>query len=93
MLLSVSIGVLEMSNFESGVKAYVTGECIVRVHFPIDFKDNADICCYQCKMFSRNTGVCQLTKEISENPTKYVGSCCPLKFDGVIENILKEEKI
>ena len=76
-----------MSNFDSGVKAYITGKCEVQIHFPVDFKDNADLCCYQCKMFSRNTGMCQLTKEISEYPTKYIGSHCPLNFDGEIKEI------
>lgn len=76
-----------MANFESGVKSYITGECVVKIHFPVDFKDNAEINCYQCKMFSRNTGVCQLTKEISEYPTKYRGSRCPLVFDGEIKEI------
>ncbi len=86
-MLSVNIGVLKLSNFDSGVKSYITGECVVKIHFPVDFKDNADVCCYQCKMFSRNTGLCQLTKEISEYPTKYIGSNCPLNFDGEIKNI------
>ena len=79
-----------MANFESGVKAYITGEYLVKVNFPVDWKDNADVCCYQCKMFSRNTGMCQLTKEISEYPTKYRGSRCPLNFDGEIKEIRKE---
>ena len=76
-----------MLDFSSGVKAYITGKCEVQIHFPVDFKDNADVCCYQCKMFSRNTGICQLTKEISEYPTKYRGSRCPLVFDGEIKEI------
>lgn len=76
-----------MSNFDSGVKAYIYGECTIKVPFPIDWKDNAEVNCYQCKMFSRNTGICQLTKEISEYPTKYIGSHCPLKFDGVIKEL------
>lgn len=67
--------------FESGVKSYVKGTCIVEVSFPIDWRDNAEVNCYQCKFFSRNNGICQLTKEISEFPTKYIGSHCPLKFD------------
>lgn len=78
---------MKMANFDSGVKAYITGECIVKINFPVDWKDNADVCCYQCKMFSRNTGMCQLTKEISEYPTKYKGSHCPLNFDGEIKEI------
>ena len=76
-----------MADFSSGVKAYITGKCEVQIHFPVDFKDNAEINCYQCKMFSRNTGICQLTKEISEYPTKYRGSRCPLVFDGEIKEI------
>ena len=75
-----------MANFDSGVKAYITGEYVVQIHFPVDFKDNAEICCYQCEMYSRNTGICQLTKKISEYPTKFVGSECPLIFDGEIKN-------
>ena len=79
-----------MADFSSGVKAYVTGKCEIQIHFPVDFKDNSDVCCYQCKLFSRNTGMCQLTKEISEYPTKYIGSHCPLNFDGEIKEIRKE---
>ena len=73
-----------MSNFENGVKAYIKGRCDVEISFPIDFNDNAEVNCYQCKMYSRNTGICQLTKEISEFPTKHIGSRCPLVFDGEI---------
>lgn len=69
-----------MPNFESGVKKYIFATTTVTVGFPVDFRDNADINCYQCKFFSRNTGVCQLTKEISEYPQKYVGSHCPLNI-------------
>ncbi len=75
-----------MANFDSGVKAYITGECTVKVHFPIDHRDNADVSCYQCRLFSRNTGVCQLTKEVSEYPTKHIGSSCPLIFSGEIND-------
>ena len=72
-----------MANFDSGVKRYIFAEATVTVGFPVDFKDNADINCYQCNFFSRNNGICQLTKEVSEYPQKYVGSHCPL--DIVIE--------
>lgn len=75
----------KMANFDSGVKAYITGECTVKVHFPIDFKDNADVSCYQCKFFSRASGICYLTKEISEYPQRYVSSQCPLDFSGEVE--------
>ena len=79
--------VKKMSDFSSGVKAYIIGECTVQVHFPIDWKDNPDVCCYQCKLFSRNNGVCQITKEISEYPQKYIGSKCPLNFSGEIKEL------
>jgi hypothetical protein len=75
---------MKMANFESGVKTYITGYAMVEVNFPVDWKDNPNISCNQCKFFSRNNGVCQLTKEISEYPLRYVGSNCPL--------ILKENK-
>ena len=83
----MALAVVILDNFDSGVKAYITGEYTVKINFPIDWKDNADVCCYQCKMFSRNTGICQLTKEISEYPTKFKGSHCPLDFDGEINEI------
>lgn len=67
-----------MSRFENGVKRYVTGYTVVEVHFPVDWRDNPDISCFQCKFFSRNSGTCQLTKEISEYPQRYVASTCPL---------------
>lgn len=69
------------ANFDNGVKAYITGEATVKVHFPIDYKDNADVSCYQCKYFSRASGICYLTKEISEYPQKYISSTCPLVFN------------
>lgn len=69
-----------MASFDSGVKGYIKGYAIVEVAFPVDWKDNADISCYQCQFFSRNTGMCQLSKTISEYPQKYVGSNCPLQM-------------
>ena len=68
-----------MANFDSGVKEYIKAYAIVQVNFPVDYRGNADISCYQCGFFSRNTGVCQLTKEITEYPQKYVGHNCPLE--------------
>ena len=67
-----------MPNFESGVKRYITGYAVVDVSFPVDWRDNPDISCNQCKFYSRSTGRCNLTQEISEYPTKFVGSHCPL---------------
>ena len=78
-----------MANFESGVKKYIFAEATVTVAFPVDFRDNADINCYQCKFFSRNNGICQLTKEISEFPQRYVGSNCPL----ILQEERKEENV
>lgn len=74
-----------MPDFESGVKNYIMGRCQIMVTFPVDWNDKADVCCYQCKFFSRNNGICQITKEISEFPQKYIGSQCPLTFTGEIE--------
>lgn len=76
-----------MDNYDSGVKNYIFGECTIRIHFPVDFKDNVDVCCYQCKMFNRSGGVCRITSEVSEYPQKYIGSKCPLKFDGTINEV------
>lgn len=76
-----------MADLSSGVKAYLIGGCNVQVHFPIDWKGNADVSCYQCPLFSRNNGICQITKEISEYPTKHRGSKCPLTFDGEIKEL------
>lgn len=81
-----------MNRFESGVKAYITGECTIKAHFPVDFKDNASVNCYQCKYFSRASGICYLTKEVSEYPTKYIGSNCPLEFTGEILNLRQEKE-
>lgn len=74
-----------MANFDSGVKSYIIGQCNVKAHFPIDWKNNADVNCYQCKYFSRASGICYLTKEVSEYPEKYIASTCPLSFDGEVK--------
>lgn len=68
-------------RFESGVTEYVHGMATIEVFFPKDSRGNADISCYQCKFFSRNNGVCQITKEVTAYPTKYVGSNCPLEIE------------
>lgn len=73
--------------FESGVKRYISGHATVSVHFPVDWRDNPDVSCFQCKFFSRNNGICQLTKEISEYPQHHIASTCPL----IIEEIGKNE--
>ncbi len=68
-----------MPNFESGVAKYVKATATVTVNFPVDFRGQADISCFQCPYFSRNNGACQLTKEITAYPQKYVGVNCPLR--------------
>lgn len=69
-----------MADFSSGVKRYIKAVAVVEVNFPVDFKDSMDVNCYQCEFFSRQSGICQLTKKISEYPQKYIGSHCPLEF-------------
>lgn len=68
-----------MANFDSGVSSYIKAQATVTVFFPVDYRGNADISCYQCDFFNRSSGLCQLTKAVSEYPTKYVGSSCPLQ--------------
>ena len=77
-----------MANFESGVKEYVVAQAVVNVMFPVDWKDHADVCCDQCYYFRRSYKTCGLNGEVCEYPSKYVGSCCPLK--PVEENDNKE---
>lgn len=67
-----------MSNFDSGVARYIHAQAVVDVYFPVDFKDNADISCNQCKFFRRQSRSCALTSEICEYPERYVGGNCPL---------------
>lgn len=68
-----------MANFDSGVKGYVTGQYLVKVNFPIDFKDNTEICCKHCQFLSNNERMCQLNKQPVAYPNKYVGDFCPLE--------------
>lgn len=70
-----------MLNFESGVSGYADGVCEIRVHFPIDMKGNADICCRQCPYLSSNERMCQLNKEPVAFPNKFVGAYCPLRME------------
>jgi hypothetical protein len=69
-----------MANFDSGVKSYIRAKATVEVSFPVDFRDNADISCYQCYYFRRNYQTCGLNGQICEYPSKYVGSYCPLEI-------------
>lgn len=76
-----------MASFDSGVKSFMTGECVVKVHFPIDWKDRADVSCVQCPYLSSNERMCQLNKKPVQYPKQFVGYDCPLKFiEGEDEN-------
>lgn len=65
-----------MPEFSRGVKEYIRARAVVEVTFPVDFRDNAEINCYQCKYYRS----CGLNGEICEYPDKYIGSRCPLTF-------------
>lgn len=79
-----------MPNFDSGVKSFIKATATVTVFFPVDMKGRADVNCMACKFFSRTSGKCVLTQEISEYPKNYIGSNCPLN---VIEELQKENGI
>ena len=66
-----------MADFTDGVKRYIKVQGIITNYFPVDFKDNEDISCYQCAFFSRNQGICLITKEVTPYPQKFVGRMCP----------------
>ena len=68
-----------MATFDSGVKGYVLGQHLVKVGFPIDWNDNAQICCKHCQFLSSNERVCQLNKMPVAFPNKCVGDYCPLE--------------
>lgn len=81
-----------MSSFDSGVSAYITGECVVTVHFPVSHRGEADISCYQCPYFRRNYQTCGINGAICEYPSRYVGSQCPLEMtDETSENLSEKE--
>ena len=68
-----------MSRFESGVARYIRGVAVVENYFPVDFKGNASINCYQCKFFRRASSSCALNNAVCEFPDKYVSGNCPLE--------------
>lgn len=70
-----------MARFESGVKGYITGVVMIRVHFPVDFKDRSEIACKHCPYLSSNNRMCQLNKQPVHYPEKYVGDNCPLELE------------
>lgn len=69
-----------MPNFESGVSSYIKGYAVVEVSFPVDSKGKADISCFQCPFFYRNSSRCQLNESMVAYPERYVGQNCPLQI-------------
>lgn len=78
-----------MADFSSGVKSFITGECTIKVKFPVDWKDRADVCCMQCPYLSSNERMCQLNKQPVQYPKQFIGWDCPLNFN---ENEEKENE-
>ena len=68
-----------MANFDSGVKRFIKARAVVKVCFPVDWRDNPEIACKHCQFFVRATQRCGLNQEIVNYPEKYVGECCPLE--------------
>ena len=66
--------------FESGVSGYVWARALVCTHFPIDHNGKTMVCCEQCEFYRPANRKCGLTGKISEFPSKYIGSECPLEF-------------
>ena len=74
-----------MLNFDSGVKGYIKGFCMVEVFFPIDNKGKADVRCEQCLYYGRSSKTCQLNKQVLHYPSTHIGAHCPLEFTGEIK--------
>ena len=68
-----------MANFDSGCKGFVTMEYTVKVHFPIDWRDRAEIACKHCPYLSSNERMCQLNKQPVFFPNTNLGEWCPLE--------------
>jgi hypothetical protein len=68
-----------MANFDSGCKGFVTMECTVTVHFPIDWKDRSEVACKNCPYLSSNERMCQLNKQPVFFPKTNLGEWCPLE--------------
>lgn len=69
-----------MADFSSGVKRYIRATAKIEVNFPVDWRDNPDVCCRQCTFYHRSAQRCALNQSIVEYPEKYIGSSCPLQF-------------
>ena len=84
-----------MHNFDSGVKSFITGECTIEVHFPVNWKGQADVKCTQCPFLSSNERMCQLNKKPVQYPNQFIGFDCPLSFNETEEkqnNNMEENK-
>lgn len=70
-----------MADFTDGVKEYVEATALVPVknYFPVDFRGNPDMSCYQCNYFNRNNGKCIITNDVTSYPQKFVGRTCPFR--------------
>jgi hypothetical protein len=78
-----------MANFESGCKGFVEMECTIKVYFPIDWRDRAEVICRHCPYLSSNERICQLNKKPVFFPNTNLGEWCPLEQ---IETTTKGEK-
>lgn len=78
-----------MADFSSGVKSFVIGTTTVQNYFPVDLKGNAEISCKQCRFYRISSRKCGLNEELIAYPDRYIGSNCPLEFEGKIPD--KEE--
>ena len=70
-----------MANFDSGVKRYIIGTCQIKVGFPVDNRDRADVSCNQCRFYSRSTKSCKLNNQLCYYPETHIGAYCPLTFE------------
>lgn len=67
-----------MPNFDTGISSYIKTYAVVEVNFPVDERGRADISCYRCPFFYRNSSRCQLNEQLVAYPERFVGDKCPL---------------
>ncbi len=82
---------MPLPRLDSGVSAYYTGRATVEMYFPIDLKGNASVCCELCRFYRPNSRRCSLNDAVTEYPSKYIGSQCPLKFEDEEEEHVQPE--
>ena len=80
-----------MGRPDSGVARYVFASATVRVGFPVDFRGNVSISCYQCPFYQRNYRSCGLNKRIVAYPEHYVGDECPLEIEKETDEYEKDQ--